>query len=496
MGKPNILLIVMDAARVKNFSCYGYSKLTTPNIDKIAKEGTLYRYAISPAPWTFPSHASIFTGLYPSEHGALGVDNSNRYLDQRNVTLAEMLKKQGYRTVAFSNNPWISNVFGLTKGFDEPNVIFNDKFFHGNVLDMSLFIKERKYDKGIRRILEIGKAILTKGNPLKNIANGILFKFNRSNYRHIFVDDGANKTNKKVKMWIDNWIDNKKDHPFFMFINYMECHAEYMPPFKYLPKEYSFREIYRVNQDPMMYIFGKIKMNEKDFEILESLYDGEYRYLDYRIGQIYDFLDKKGILDDTIIIITSDHGDNIGDHNLMGHTLCLYDTLIRCPLIIRYPEKFPAGKIVKKRVQTHDIFKTIMEVLDNEIAEIIDGGSLIPEDLKQESKRLIISEFPGHPLLPLELKRFPDVNINMWNYSLKAIYVDNFKFILNSNGSNELYNINRDPEERQNIIEDHPEVAKILEEELCNWTKSIEQKKRNKEKIRQKIKRLKNLGRI
>lgn len=492
MKKPNILLMVMDAARAKNFSCYGYGKQTTPNIDKIAREGTLYKYAISPSSWTFPSHASMFTGLYPSEHDALGVDKSNQYLDQKNITLAEVLKKQGYSTVAFSNNSWISNVFGLTKGFDESHIIFN-KFFHGNVLDMDHFSKNRKYKSGIRRFLEMGKAILTEGNPLKNIANGILVKFSRFQYVHLFMDDGANETNYNVKKWI---CDNKKKCPFFMFINYMECHEKYLPPFKYWPKEINIRDGIRVNKDPMKYIFGKVNMNESDFKILESLYDGEYKYLDYRIGQLYDFLDQEGILDDTIIIITSDHGDNIGDHNLMGHALCVYDTLLRCPLIIRYPKKFPAGKIVDKRVQTLDIFKTIMRVLDEKIGEMVEGVSLIPEDIEQESKRIVISEWLGYPSLPLVLKRFPDINISDWDNSLRAIYVDDFKFILNSNGLNELYNIDKDPEEKQNIVQDHPQVANILEEELCNWIKNIEHKKHNKEKIGLKIKRLKYLGRI
>jgi len=478
----------MDAARVKNFSCYGYTKKTTPNIDKIASEGTLYENAISAAPWTLPSHASIFTGLYPSEHNT---HSRHAFLDPKYPTIAENLTQLGYTTVGFSNNPYVSAFYGLSRGFNEFELIGLDKrFFKNNTLDIQSFLRNSSC-RGIKRYLEFIKAILHEGNPLKNIFNVIYIKFQNNKIKRFLGDDGAHITNKKIKSWIKR---NYNNMPFFIFVNYIECHVPYSPPFEYRKNKLTFWRDLRINQDSNGYNFKQFKLSDKEFKILESLYDAELEYLDHRIGEIYRFLSEEGILDDTVIIITSDHGENIGDHGLFGHILSVHDTVVHVPLIIRYPEIFPAGKRVKQRVQSHDIFKTIMDIVDKN--NDIKGHSLLVESIENNPDRIIISELMGLNVavdLSKAQEKYPDVDVYAYDFGLKAVYLDKYKYIKHlDNGQNELYILSEDPDERKNVIKEHPDLAKILDETISKWVEDIE----HKENIKSKIKELKRSGRI
>jgi arylsulfatase A-like enzyme len=469
-------------------SCYGYTKNTTPNIDKIASEGTLYKNAISASPWTLPSHASIFTGLYPSEHNT---HSKHGFLDSEYPTLTENLTRLGYTTAGFSNNPYVSAFYGLSRGFNEFELIHSDKrLFTNNSLDIHSFVKNNNY-KGIKKYLKLIIAIFQEGNPLKNIFNILYIKFQGTKIKHFLGDDDAGITNKKIKSWIKK---NHNNTPFFIFVNYMECHVPYSPPFKYRKNKLTFWRDLKINQDSNGYNFKQFELSDEEFKILESLYDAEQEYLDHKIGEIYKFLIEEGILEDTILIITSDHGENIGDHGLFGHILCVYDTVVHVPLIIRYPKRFPVAKRVKQRVQSHDIFKTIMDIIDKN--NNIEGYSLLPESIENNPERIVISELMGLNVavnLSKAQEKFPDVDVYKYDFGLKAIYLNKYKYIKNlDNGQNELYVLSEDPDEKTNVIKEHPNLEKILDETISNWVESIEHKKN----IKLKIKELKRIGRI
>ncbi|MFC1980593.1 sulfatase, partial [Chloroflexota bacterium] len=252
-GKPNILWIVMDTVRADHLSCYDYHRNTTPNIDRVASEGILFENAISAAPWTLPSHASMFTGLFPSKHGA---DTEHRRLDDDFQTIAEVLRSYGYRTFGYSNNSMAVNErVNLNQGFDifEVTTMGKDKVWVSTELADKLKV---------------------------NIARPEVHDF-------VLMDDGARETNEVVKRWIAD--AHQAETPFFVFINYMEAHGPYYPPESYarpfLGEGVSWAEAMSVNQDCRRYITGQVEMGAEDFEILRALYDGEISYLDFRMGQ-------------------------------------------------------------------------------------------------------------------------------------------------------------------------------------------------------------------
>ena len=438
-GKPNILWIVMDTVRADHLSCYGYHRNTTPNIDRIAGEGILFENAISAAPWTLPSHASMFTGMFPSKHGT---DTEHLWLEGNFQSIAEVLRAHGYSTFGYSNNPYVSHRNNLSQGFDSFEMTPYGKVPENSEL-----------------------ADLLKVNIVKPEVQNILL-----------MDDGASRTNEVVKRWIAD--AHQAETPFFVFINYMEAHRPYHPPeayaMPYLGKDVSFAKAMSVNQIPSDYITGQVEMSDGDFDILCALYDGEISYLDFRMGQLFDYLRELEILDDTVLIITSDHGENFGEHHLMGHLLCIYDTLLHVPLVIRYPAFFEAGLRIGEQAQLTDIFPTILDIvaIDRD-SEAIQGYSLLKG--REGGESFAIAEYAIGYLWFDKLKNAnPEFDISIYARRLKTVRTEEFKYIWASDGRDELYNIQRDPGELNNLIETYDEKSQELKALLKEWLNSFE----------------------
>jgi arylsulfatase A-like enzyme len=457
--RPNIILIVIDAARADHFSCYGYRRKTTPFIDQIAGEGVLYKNAISPAGWTLPAHASMFTGAYPSRHGA---HSESLFLPDGLPTLAEVLDKNGYTTCAICRNEWITDATGMTRGFKE----FYD-------------LRYSKLETIIKRLPELIK--------LK------------------CLDTGGYLTNKAAIDWIKK-CDSKS--PFFLFIHAPGPHFPYLIPAPYnsmfLPEGISYRQAKKVNQDAKKFYAGVVKMDEDDFKISKSLYDGALAYQDRMIWEIYEFLKKKNILDNTIIIITSDHGESLGDHNHLGHNYILYETLIKVPFIVRYPKIFKPGLVVDRQIQTFDIFPTILKILDIDDRDLkgIQGRPIPPvNDGGKIHKFTFAERFKD----PIGLKEsFPDIDLShlkkFEDDRKTAIRTDRYKLIYSQNGKSELYDLVNDPDEEDNVIEKETKIAKDLQEEIEKWRRSFKQAKisglqmRFDEDVKKRLKALGYLG--
>lgn len=433
MGKkPNILFIIIDAARADRFSCYGHSNRTTPNIDQMAAEGVVYENAISAAGWTLPSHTSMFTGTYISKHG---VNNENHVYNHKYILMPEVLKRAGYKTVGFCTNDWISDATGLTRGFSEFYDFHYPKLIH----------KARRFLNSLR-------------------ING--------------KDSWAYAINKNVKKWLKK---NTGDTPFFMFLHYGELHLPYQvpPPFnsQFLPKGMSYAEAQRVNQDPKAFYAGVAEMSEQDFEISKALYDGALAYVDQRVFELYQYLKKLGQLDNTLIIISSDHGESLGDHGHFDHYYVLYEGLLKVPFIIRYPEKFPAGTRYQKPVQTLDLLPTLKEMLELRDPELneMQGIPLPPFDSPEKQREFTISE--RYKDLKGLKKSYPDRDLSrlvQWELDRKtAIRTEKYKLIASENYESELYDLESDPQENANLISDKPEVAENLQKKIEEWRRSF-----------------------
>ena len=300
----NVVLIVMDAVRADHLSCYGYNKPTTPFLEELAGNGVLFEGAFASAPWTPPSHASLFTGTYPSRHG---VDvNENLYLGEENTTLAQILATTGYRTFAILPDAHLSSARGFHRGFNDYVEMFRLPHF--------------KLDFGI---IETSARSLLLGR-----------------------DKRSSLINKLVKRWLtDNAV---RDIPFFAFINYKTAHNRYQSPW---PFRRRFEIKPAATQDKKKldyfseaggysYMAGKFDMSEEDLAVVRSRYDGAMACIDHRIRDLVQFLKAQDPYDDTLIIVTADHGENFGEHRLAYHLFCLYDSLIRVPLIFHAPAIF------------------------------------------------------------------------------------------------------------------------------------------------------------
>lgn len=458
---PNIVLIVLDTARAMNFSCYGYYRETSPNIDKLSEKGILFENTITPAPWTLPAHASLLTGTYPLRHS---LNSTGSVLGNDLILLPEVLRNKGYQTIGIANNCYIGKMSRLNKGFrvfEEPE----EKFKH------------------------------TRPVILRKTLRKLFGKWCNEKY-----EIGATRTNELAKTYIRQI---SKNEPYFIFLNLMDAHLPYLCPKKFrymfLSKDIDVNRLKKVNQDVWLYLAGKVEMTREDFSILESLYDAQIRYLDYIVGNFIDFLRKSGYLDNTFLFIMSDHGENLGEHNLMGHVHNLYDTVLRIPLIVYYPGIITPGKRINKQVSLMDIFPTILEVLDirdEKLDNQIQGNSLFNVINGEEGNSCLIAEYPIPQLEPFK-RKVPEFDYSKFNRGLRAIRTDEFKYIWSSNGKDEFYDLTRDPGENSNLINNGLEKIEELKMELKKWVEKNEQQvlsPKEKEIDESIAKRLKALG--
>lgn len=299
-GAPHVLLLVLDTTRADHLSCYGYPKPTTPHLDRLAAEGVLYERAYSPAVWTLAGHAAMFTGQYSSRNGA---HEEHLYLDHGATTLAEVLASAGYRTAGFSNNAWVSEWTGLGQGFEEMRQVWT-RPYNAQFVIAAMVVNFLQF--------------ATTGNAAVG---------------------GVVRTNEAVLSWIDE--ATRDGRPFFCFVNYMEAHppldyrARFTEPFR--PEALPVSKVARVNQNPYAVWARKITMTAEDSLAYSTLYDGELNYLDAHLKNLFEGLGRRGLLDKTIIIVTADHGEAVGEHGDLGHHLYLWEGILRVPLIVRYP---------------------------------------------------------------------------------------------------------------------------------------------------------------
>ncbi len=432
---PNIVLIVMDATRARNLGCYGYKRPTTPHLDRLAEGGVLYEQAISPGGWSLPSHASIFTGLYASRHGA---DDQHKYLQPEYPTLAELLRAHGYHTLAFCENPYVGPATGLDRGFEWFNRL------PGN--PPAQWVK---------------KAVRAR----QRARNGMAKVLGQA-------DSGAAHINEQVGASLRRL--QASDAPFFLFVHYEETHAPYRLPARFarfLPDGISLQQALRVNQDPWKYLIKPESMKEEDFETLTALYDSEILYVDSRIGQLMDWLKALRVFDRTMFIVTADHGENLGDHRMMAHKYCLYDTLLHVPLLVHYPDGTVQPGRVPHQVQTLDLAPTILGLLgqsDSDTYRAFQGFDL----LSTTRREYTIAE-QSRPDLTKFYTRFPGVDVSRFDRALRMIRTERYKYIQASDGKHELYDLNQDPDEKRNLIEMLPRVAAELDARLEVWRGSF-----------------------
>jgi arylsulfatase A-like enzyme len=464
MTDYNVVLVVMDTARFRDVH---RSTSSTETIDNLSLQGQTFSNTFSSAPWTLPSHASLFTGTYSSKHGAHA---GHKRLDGTYTTLAEAFASADYETAAVSNNTWISEEFGFERGFEHFQKTWQ---YVQSETDLGEVARMNEGGEMIRKLA----SRLVDGNPFVNLANAVYGKFLRKQ-----DDDGAKQTNE----WIGDWLGSRRtDRPFFLFVNYLEPHLEYRPPKahaeQFLPSDSSFEEAMAIPQDAWGYIAGDVTLSERDFEILQALYRAEISYLDERIGELRALLKNAGEWEDTVFVVTGDHGENIGDHGLMDHQYCLYDTLLHVPLVI-HGGPFTGGSSVDELVQLIDLVPTLLDVAEINapgIRDQLQGRSFHPDSPSSPREYAIAEYMSPQPSMDALEKRVGSLSEDVlkYNRSLRAIRTTEHKLIRRSDGQEEFYRVGTDSDETTNLVDENLEPMQELNDKLDSWLSSFEHAK-------------------
>lgn len=338
----NVVLVVLDTVRARQLGLYGRELDPMSNLSAFAENATVFDRAYTNAPWTVPAHASLFTGQLPSEHGCHG---GSFGLSSEITTLAERFSSNGYRTIGLSNNVWISDHFGFDAGFDE---FYKEWQFFRQSREIGHVIKE-----GTESIPELARTVM-QGNPAVNLINGVYGK-----YLYRRNDFGAKRTTDDARSLL-----TEVREPFFLFINYMEGHAPFLEhdcTERFLGQEIDDLSRYtELSGSSFDYHTGELSIMDSEFEVIESLYDGELCYLDSQLDRLFDALDDDGLLSESIVVVVGDHGENIGDHGLLAHRFSVHDTLLHVPLIVHHPE-WGQGERIEAPVGLTDLSRWLFE---------------------------------------------------------------------------------------------------------------------------------------
>ena len=426
---PNVIIISIDTLRKDHLSCYGYEGCKTPNIDEFAEKSVVFENCIAPSPHTVPSMASLLTGVYPTVHGCRHFPIIP--INEDIKILSQILKPYGYQTEFYTANPALNPTRGFKRGFD----YYQSWFFTG---DLSYYLPQRVF-------VIVNKMLL----------------FKRVETRVKYSD-----TTEWLRGKVTPCLKKLSNYsPFFLWFHFLDPHAVYLPPQHFIPaKEDEQRRLGSI----------KYKVEEGGYqksEVLDivKLYDGEIQYVDHALGELLQVMEGEGFFENTIVILTADHGEEFWEHNAFGHGHCLYPEVIRIPLMIYLPP--PLGSTcgrIYDYVSLVDIAPTILDLLGLPGGEGMEGRSILelvnfcvsnPDNNGGVSDYALFSENIQYPFRGEGL-----------DGEKKGIYEGNYHLIYDFNsGEKELYALDSDPGELMDISKEDEDTTDRLYSELMEW---------------------------
>jgi arylsulfatase A-like enzyme len=416
-GAPNVLLLILDTVRAASMSLYGHPRPTTPQLERLAAGAVVFERAATTSSWSNPSHASLVTGHFPYNVSAdWGVD-----LDDAHPTLAEVLQRAGYRTAAFSAN---TRYFSRQSGFGRGFARFDDF------------------------------PILSVGATLRATWLGSQIAARRERVCRFFgtACRPGRKDATDVLGPLQDWIAGGGERPFFAAANLIDAHTPYQPPEPFAqrfssgtPRSGWARLLGRLGR-----LVGRqlpapgppVPERVRRFEA----YEGTIAYLDHQLGRLFDDLQRSGVLRNTLVILTADHGEEFGEHGTFLHGRSLYWPVIHVPLVVWLPGGEPAGLRVREPVSIRSIPATAADVVGlaehplpgRSLARAWNGAGSVGDT--------VLIELTREPAIPLEA-RAPVAKGDM-----RAVILGSLHYIRNGDGSEELYDLDTDPWERDNLI--------------------------------------------
>ena len=416
-GKPlNVVILVWDTVRAPSMQAFGYPRENTPHLEQLASEGVRYRRALAPAPWTLPTHSTLFTGRWPWE---LNTQWSYR-LDGRFPTLAEFLLRRGYQTVAFvGNTTSCSYETGLDRGFleyrDYPLDFFRlaGRTFLGNWVGQHLVWRDHDRER---------KWLGLQSRDAKTVTDEFV-----------------------------GWLSNRRaDRPFFAFLNLFDAHEPYTAPPQGAPR---FGQAPRSRRDHrMLYNFlllDKDRIATRDVMLARDCYDNNIAFLDLQLRRVTDALRARGLLDSTILVVTSDHGEAFGDHGIFGHANSLYLDELAVPLVIVAPGA-PAGRSVQEPVSLRDIPATLVDLLGYARESPFPGVSLVdswsrPPNTPVGATPAISEYVNATALAPKDAATKQTTGMQM------SLVAENWHYVRDGTGSEQVFHLPSDPREQSDL---------------------------------------------
>jgi len=476
IARPDIVLLVLDTQRVDRLSCYGYPIEISPHLDEIAADATRFLHAYSTAQWTVPSHASMFTGLYPDQHTML---HASSVLPDTIPTLAGRLASAGYFTAAFCNNPLIGVVnTGLQRGFysflnysgwmtSRPNQEGKQS---------SLFDRYRSHFKRfLANIVTSLQDVFARSNILLDISFSPLMAPLWQTALS-FKGNTARSLQHAARLHVER-RGLAPDQPIFSFINLMGTHMPYHPPSHFIER---FAPYFRKDKAAQRYlrqfnsdVFGWLAplstaMDKQSKDILDGMYNAEVANQDELVGDFLQKLKTSGALEHTLLIICADHGEHLGEKQLMGHSISLYDTLVHVPLIIRDPSgNFPRASTVDELVSTRRIFHTVLTAAGAATEQEQAYSLTQSAENDPDQGRIFATGITPQNLLTIMQRRRPDlIKTYKCDQPRYAIWHDRYKLIQTGDDELELYDVFDDPNELVNLRDILPEQVEILQAQL------------------------------
>jgi arylsulfatase A-like enzyme len=413
---PNVLLIVLDTVRSSNLSLYGYDRPTTPELQRWAADATVFDQAIATAPWTLPSHASLFTGRPASSLGA----SWRTPLPGTFPTVAEILESRGYATGGFvSNLLYTSYESGLTRGFvhyDDYRLSWPLVFLHSPLMRIGLKVERPQ----ARSWQEVWRALAASHIEPDGLEPADVFR----------------PADRVAAAFLD-WQATVTGRPFFAFLNFYDAHAPYRAPDSFL------KAFWRAKHPGL----------SEDYD----RYDAAIAWLDHVTGMLLQTLQDRGVLDRTIVVVVSDHGEQFGEHGLIDHANSLYLPLLHVPLMIRYPAGAPSGERVRTLVSLRDVPATILDLAG--IADREVPGTSLSGSWRQ----------PGAPVqgdVIAELSKGINVMSTARNFRGDVVsrMDERFHYVRSGDGTEEIFDYRADPHELQNLVSDQavrPDLVRL-----------------------------------
>ncbi|HJZ98673.1 MAG TPA: sulfatase [Candidatus Solibacter sp.] len=453
--RPNVLLIVMDTVRADHLSLYGYNRDTTPNLRALARDSVVYPNTLAPSDVTLTSHASLFTGMYPSWHGAYCDPPNATYggtLSAKTPTLAEITKANGYSTLAVVANMFLRSDFGLGRGFDE---------FH----------------------LPRPVALLPADTPYllrRAVRRGLAVGFDTGQFDRLF------SLGEEIDAHLFPALAKNGQKPFFVFMNYMDAHFPYVPPAPFhnvFPGQkagYTQQDL-EIDQG---HIIGGQTASLVYLQHCLSKYDGGIAYVDAQIGKVVEWLKRHQAYDNTMIVVASDHGEAFGERSYIGHGNSPYNNVLHVALMIKYPGNAHPG-VESQPVSLIDVAPTVLNTLGLKAPTALQGRDLTRSEAL--AGRTLYSEtFPCPVMRPRECRDGCTSHVILqWPY----------KYIERSNGKRELFDLAHDPLEEHTLYSREREVTAKIRGDLEAWMKTLPAHSSQKQSVGgDDLRRLKGLG--